>query len=79
MSQHQKIKRIKFSEKDLPGLERSREYEKWLNSLLIVILKKYRGEYIAVKNKTIITHPVSWKDEYQKIDELELTEPLSAK
>ncbi|PKP57886.1 MAG: hypothetical protein CVT88_08285 [Candidatus Altiarchaeales archaeon HGW-Altiarchaeales-1] len=74
-----KIKHIKFSEKDLLELERSREDEKWLNSVPITTLKKHAGEYIAVKNKKIIAHSASLKDVYQKIDELGVNRTLISK
>jgi len=44
--------------------------ERWLSSASTPVLRRYRGKYVAVKNRKILASSPTMKGLYEKIDKL---------
>jgi hypothetical protein len=42
----------------------------WLSSAKAVVLRKYRGKYVAIRNKRVLAASTTMKGLYAKIDKL---------
>ena len=59
---------------------RTREQDsKWLGSAGAVLLRRYHGKYVAVKNKRIVASSSTMSGLYRKLDELDSGMVLIAK
>ncbi len=59
---------------------RTREHDsRWLGSARAVLLRRYHGKYVAVKNKRIVAASSTMRGLYRKLDELDTGMVLIAK
>ncbi len=60
----------KPSQKVLREARNRQQDAKWLSAASAVSLQKYRGQFVAVKNKKIVAASFTMKGLYSRLDEL---------